>query len=119
MLVATAATKHRYFSGRFATILGIALSFTCQNSVAVDCGACRTLGASIQAQKNAEKTHLDLLERNRAFLASVNAKKDLSKAIKVKSNILVLVLRLETFKNNLLQMETEYRTKGCGQCPAQ
>jgi hypothetical protein len=62
------------------------------------------------------KSTQSLLDRNRVYLAGLG-KEDVSKAIKVKSNILILMVRLETAKNNIEGALKILELPVCRACP--
>ncbi len=81
---------------------------------ALSCPECTTLPSLISKLESSLKTHNDGLEKNKAYLASVAG--DVSKAIKVKSNILIYVVRIETLKNNLQVALAQKSSKECLTC---
>ncbi len=78
-----------------------------------DCSACATELSGVNQEKAAYTTYQDLLERNKQFLEGPGGQ-DASKAIKVKSNILVLMLKIDTAKNNTEALTKDIQKK----CPA-
>lgn len=81
-------------------------------------GACANCGSEFKRMSEqlvSQQSMQVLLEKNRAYLASL-AKDDVSKAIKVKSNVLVLMVRLETLKNNI-EGSRLFIDKQCKACP--
>jgi hypothetical protein len=78
-----------------------------------ECAPVRT--ASVKLQTDLQ-SHESLLQRNRDYLARLDPSES-SKAIKVKSNIVILAVRIETIKNNLVAAQSDLQAKGCDQCP--
>lgn len=77
-----------------------------------DCGAKRKL---LVQHRNDEARYKDLLLRNQSYLKSQDGN-DTSKLIKVKSNILVILLRIDTLKNDASALDGEIRDQ-CRACP--
>jgi len=57
-----------------------------------------------------------LKEKNEALIKTLNPKTDSSKILKARSNILIVVLRLETIENYVSGIQQELQTKGCHSC---
>ncbi|MEK6705993.1 MAG: hypothetical protein AABZ06_09405 [Bdellovibrionota bacterium] len=95
----------------FAVIAGL----WCQWSYAANCDDCREYFLQEKKHIVSDLMHKDLLARNKAYLEKIYLK-DSSKAIKAKSNILVITIRIETNKNNLESLRNQIESKGCGKC---
>ncbi len=80
------------------------------------CADCTRETANLTTAIAQQKSQQDLLERNRAYLAAIKAE-DLSKAVKVRSNILILTVRIETTKNNMESARLVLASKECSACP--
>lgn len=82
-----------------------------------ECTECNDLESKI-AQKNGEKGRYEaLLKSNEAYLEEVG-KNDVSKRIKLRSNVMVISLRLEAVRNDLdFLMSSDFQAK-CKSCTA-
>lgn len=81
-------------------------------------GACDACSSEIDGIKKAAKNlkaFEDLKRRNEEFLKSPAAQ-DPSKAIKVKSNILICMVKIDTERNNLVGFKQELTKKACTDC---
>ena len=83
---------------------------------ATTCADCTQEAANLATSTAQQKSQQDLLDRNRAYLAAIKAE-DLSKAVKVRSNILILTVRIETTKNNIESARLVLASKECSACP--
>lgn|GEM_PF-5751288 len=83
-------------------------------SPAAPCEICYAKEDELRGFIKLEADYKSLLDRNQKFLVTIQ--NDTSKAIKVKSNILVLIVRLETLKNNIEANRGEVHAKGCIDC---
>ncbi|MBI3556314.1 MAG: hypothetical protein HY074_08630 [Deltaproteobacteria bacterium] len=99
----------------FCVILTLAI-FISRGSRAADCAACAKLVADFQASAQALETSRGLLAGNKAMLASLSPS-DVSKKVKLTSNILILTAKLETAENQRTLYEQQYVTMGCSACP--
>lgn len=99
-------------------IFYIATSVICLPSswAASDCLACAGKALELTKNTNGLKQHEDLLIKNRDYLSKINSDTSASQAIKVKSNILVIVLRIDTFKNNIDVLKKELEVPACKSC---
>lgn len=86
------------------------------NSFSAQCEECTPVRASSAKLQTDLQSHESLLQRNRDYLARLDPSES-SKAIKVKSNIVILAVRIETIKNNLAAAQSDLQAKGCDQCP--
>jgi len=82
----------------------------------VTCADCGKEVANLAKEGALQKSQQDLLERNRTYLAAIKSE-DLSKAVKVRSNILILSVRIETTKNNIESSRLLLSSKDCNACP--
>lgn len=80
------------------------------------CSFCSAKMDEIQKTAASLKLHEELLQKNKAYLAGLSPN-DLSRSIKVKSNIMVFDLRIETMKNTIQAIQQEVQGKGCESCP--
>lgn len=87
-----------------------------QKSFAADCGACAAKKIDLTKNSAGLKQHEDLLAKNKDYLSKINVEANASQAIKVKSNILVIVLRIDTFKNNIDVLKKEIESPACSGC---
>lgn len=83
---------------------------------AAECDDCQAQRATYIRSQGDLQTHETLLQRNKDFLQRLDPSES-SKSIKVKSNIVILAVRIETIKNNLGVLQGEMQTKGCDRCP--
>jgi hypothetical protein len=81
-----------------------------------DCGPCRRLGDNRRLQDDALGKHKSLLARNHEYLAKL-APSDTSKLIKVRSNIVIINLRIETIENNIQSVVDAGKKAQCDKCP--
>jgi len=81
-----------------------------------NCSPCKDKFQELKNESEKEAYNKVLLKKNQDYLSSFG-KINKSGAIKVKSNIFVISLRLETSKNNIEAIHTELTQKGCNQCP--
>jgi hypothetical protein len=81
------------------------------------CVGCETQVTALKKAKSAQVTYEDLMQRNKQFLDGPDGQ-DPSKSIKVKSNILILQLKIDTEKNNVLASQQEITAK-CPSCTTQ
>jgi hypothetical protein len=79
------------------------------------CGECASQARLLAEQEAIQRSQADLLKKNRDYLATLS-KNDVSKSIKVKSNILIFVVRLETLKNNIDSLRETVGTQACRAC---
>lgn len=84
-------------------------------SSASSCANCVTQARVLADQQANQKTQSDLLQRNRDYLATLT-KDDVSKSIKVKSNILIFMVRIETLKNNIESLKEAMTSSLCKAC---
>ena len=91
------------------------LSIFCRAGFSANCAKCQEYTREISASVALEANTSSLLQKNRAYLEKYG-KIDVSKDIKLRSNILILSLRLETVRNNLEATRTESAQKGCAAC---
>lgn len=81
-----------------------------------DCLACSRKELELTKNSSGLKQHEDLLVKNKDYLSKINVDTYASQAIKVKSNILVIVLRIDTFKNNIDVLKKELAVPDCKSC---
>jgi hypothetical protein len=79
------------------------------------CDSCNGEISGIQKASKNLKVFEDLKRRNEEFLKSPAAQ-DASKAIKVKSNILICMVKIDTEKNNIFGLKQELNKKACTTC---
>ena len=97
-------------------IFALSTFLSANYSAASDCLSCS--GKQIEMTKNMSglKQHEDLLLKNKDYLSKINVESSASQVIKVKSNILVIVLRIDTFKNNIDVLKKELDVPACKSC---
>ncbi len=111
MIVETRTKYHLLFFS-FAAILLLSANFAEAN-----CDLCEKLNRARSNTQQQHSGHQSLLKKNQDYLEKLNPSKDASKAIKVKSNILVIILRIETFKNELDTIDNQLKAASCQKCP--
>jgi hypothetical protein len=84
-------------------------------AVAPDCGGCASNRDKLAKQRAAQVRHKEVLAKNLDYLARLRPD-DTSKAIKVKSNIVIIQLRLETMQNEISHAGDWIATHGCERC---
>ena len=92
--------------------LGLSLSL----AYGQDCAVCGKLGGEVETLKTDQATATEFLAQNRKALTLLGAN-DVSKRIKVTSNILILSARVETMGNNLQIKDQEFQKMRCQSCP--
>ncbi|HRK01204.1 MAG TPA: hypothetical protein PLH57_00940 [Oligoflexia bacterium] len=83
---------------------------------AIDCSRCFDLLAEARGVEAETTRTNDLLESNKRALASINPR-DVSKKVKISSNILVLSTRVETMANKRQILEQQLVQAACNGCP--
>lgn len=96
-------------------ILALSMRATSTLAASPNCANCQAQTKQLFNQQTAQKTHADLLRKNQEYLATLG-KGDASKSIKVKSNILVLIVKLETLKNNIESLQEGLTAEHCSGC---
>ena len=79
------------------------------------CDDCETKRSELHDQKDKQALFQDYLNKNRAYLAQLKPD-DSSKLIKVKSNIVIIQLRLETLQNLINPLNDWLHAHSCSQC---
>ena len=95
--------------------LVLLLSFLSQNSAFADCAACAKLKSDLDAKTKAAVSMQGVKGKNEVYLIT-HPDASSSIQIKVKSNIMIASVRIETFQNEISLITSEI-TKGCAQCP--
>ncbi len=97
----------------FLFCTSLLLSFVVQSQ---DCIKCKQLAESIQIAKKEEASLGGLLVKNRAVLATLSPS-DISKKVKLSSNILILTAKIEKFQNERTIFNQQTNQMGCKTCP--
>lgn len=112
-----------FFKGRGRAWVGMGAAlaffgFACLQLAAhaANCEDCAGPRSASQKLQTDLQNHEALLQRNKDYLGRLDPS-EASKAIKVKSNIVILAVRIETIKNNLSVAQSDLQSKGCDQCP--
>lgn len=80
-----------------------------------DCANCARISQDMADLNKKASDNNALLEANKAALPKFGPS-DVSQRIKIASNISILVVRVETFQNNLTTKKQEFEKAGCGAC---
>lgn len=81
-----------------------------------NCAECAAARAEMLQLATQQKTYADLLTRNQAMIKTISPD-DVSKKIKLTSNLLILASKVETLANNQTIKKMESDKKGCASCP--
>jgi hypothetical protein len=88
-------------------------------SFAQTCGAhCTPLVTSLSEKSDRLERTQVILKKNEEYLKK-NPNASASISVKVRSNILVSKLQIETFQNEKILIEKTIQEKGCNQCKTQ
>lgn len=106
------------FLNKRKTIINILSLFLLVSSdkVWADCSKCSEKNKELKSQVMYQSRAEEFLRRNQARLATQDKYKDESKIIKLKSNIVILDIKMETVKNNIEAVKQELAKLGCSQC---
>ncbi len=96
-------------------LLACLLLFSAQMTQASTCAECVNHEKEVSSVKAQINLHKNMLQKNQDYLAKLGPN-DASKSIKVKSNILVFVMRIETFNNNLTALTAKNPSLTCSGC---
>lgn len=99
----------------FTALLLIAIEPRVQ---AGDCVLCEKINSEIALLQNEHRATEQLLADNKRVL-SVTAANDVSKKVKLTSNIFILSAKVETLANNKLAKSNELGKLGCQTCQKQ
>ena len=83
---------------------------------AADCPACGAIFARREAAAKEEASNGSLLAANQNALAAISPS-DISKKVKISSNILILTARAEKAGNDKTLIDQDFNAKGCQTCP--
>jgi hypothetical protein len=87
-----------------------------QPAYAADCPAqCAQKFGELKKQEAEEGRTAELLGKNRSYLAGLSPK-EASKFIKVESNIMVILVRLEEIRKQITTLRSELEKEGCNKC---
>ncbi|MBI2606172.1 MAG: hypothetical protein HYW49_08845 [Deltaproteobacteria bacterium] len=85
-------------------------------AAAADCPACAKLFDSLAAVQAEKKSASELLAKNEEALSKISAD-DISKKVKLASNIFLLKTKIETKANNGVVLEKQITDMRCNTCP--
>jgi hypothetical protein len=81
---------------------------------APDCGPCHALKAAARTHRVAFAENERVLRSTQQYIAE--KERSPSRGLAARSNIVILQLRLETFRNELEYVESSLERRGCGSC---
>ncbi len=107
--------KNKRFLKKIAHVL-LASAFFSLTIFAQDCSECKKEATEIQQKTNFKERAALILKKNQDYMAAhPNAPESL--AIKVRSNIIVTMMQIETSENEITLLQGNLKTKGCSKCP--
>ena len=107
-------SEFRKFFAVFSLFLGIFCSAE-NAALAADCGGCAIKTKSLETETTAHENYQALLRKNKEYMDR-HGSRNPSSAVKVRSNMLIIALRIEASKNNIEALKSELESKGCAQC---
>lgn len=93
------------------------LALAASEARAVDCQSCAPEIETLRQQLILKEKTTQLLGANKAYLAGLSARQA-SKFLKVESNILMTLKKLDTIKKDTEKAQDEIVKKGCDGCQA-
>ena len=88
----------------------------CLAAEAANCELCAKIQAQISSIEVEIKDSTSLLGGNQEYLTRVDPKQ-LSKVIKVRSNIMMILVRIAAQKKKVMEMKNQLQKEGCETCP--
>lgn len=84
-------------------------------SHAGSCAPCTTELTDLGIQTKLQNEQMNLIQQNKDYLAKYGSASK-SASVKVKSNLLIISLRLEAAKNSITLLNAQLTKKGCVSC---